>query len=62
MTKVYIVTYVEDYDSYDVSYHKTRKGALRYIMARQYENWELCRYVSEYDQLFFVVKEQEVWG
>lgn len=60
MTKVYIVTYVGDYDSYDVSYHKTRKGAFKYIMHRQYENWTLCRYVNSYDQLFFVVTEQEV--
>ena len=60
MTKVYIVTEVEDYDSHDVSYHKTRKGALKYIIERQYENCQLCRYVSEYDKLFFVVKEQGV--
>lgn len=57
MSKVYIVTEVDDYDSYDVSYHETRKGALRYIIARQYENWELCRYISGQDQLFFVIKE-----
>ena len=60
MNKVYIVTHVGDYNSYDVSYHKTRKGALKYIIERQYENCQLCRYVSEYDKLFFVVKEQEV--
>lgn len=60
MTRVYIVTEVDDYDSYDVSYHKTRKGALRYVMDRQYENWELDRYTREYYQSVFTVKEQEV--
>lgn len=60
MNKVYIVTHVEDYDSYDVSYHKTRKGALKYIIGRQYENWTLCRYVSSYEQLFFVVTDREI--
>lgn len=58
--KVYIVTFVEDYDSYEVSYHLTRKGALKEIMRRQYENWTLCRYVSWYDELFFCVTERDL--
>lgn len=58
--KVYIVTFVEDYDSYEVSYHITRKGALKEIMRRKYENWTLCRYVSGYDELFFCVTERDL--
>lgn len=60
MDKVYVVMYVEDYDSYEVSYHKTKKGAYREIMRRQYVNWKLCRYVSEYDVLYFTVYEKEL--
>ena len=60
MSKVYIVVFVEDYDSFEVSYHKTKKGAYREIMRRQYENWTLCRYVNEYDMLYFTVYEKDL--
>lgn len=60
MSKVYIVVYAEDYDSHEVSYHKTKKGAYRYIIQRQYENWSLCRYVYEYDRLYFTVYEKDL--
>ncbi len=58
--KLYVVSYVEDYDGYECSYHKTRKGALKYIMQRQYEHWDLCRYVGGYDELFFSIREKEL--
>lgn len=58
--KLYVVSYVEPYDVYECSYHKTRKGALKYIMKRNYEHWELCRYVSGYDELFFSIREKEL--
>lgn len=58
--KLYVVSYVEDYDTYECSYHRTRKGALKYIMQRQYEHWELCRYVSGYNELFFSIREKEL--
>ena len=46
MTKVYIVKSVDPggYDSYDVSYHLTRKGALKFIMSRKYTAWNDLRY------------------
>ena len=46
--KLYVVNTVscDGYDSWESSYHLTRKGALKMIMQRQYDNWELCRYVQ----------------
>lgn len=58
--KVYIVNWIEDYESFEVSYHLTRKGALREIMRRQYEHWALCRYVSGYDEHFYSVSERDL--
>lgn len=58
--KIYIVNWVEDYDSFEVSYHLTRKGALREIMRRQYENWQICRYVNGFDELFFHVSVRDL--
>lgn len=60
MSKVYIIVLVEDYDSYEVSYHKTKKGAYREIIRRQYENWSICRYVSEYEMLYYTIHEREL--
>lgn len=60
MDKLYVVSYVEDFDSYEVSYHLTKKGAYRWIMRQQYENWLRCRYVSGYDELFYSVRETEL--
>lgn len=62
MSKLYIVCYNCDYDTYEVSYHKSKKGAYKYIMKRQYDNWMLCRYVApgSYDELFFNVIEREL--
>lgn len=40
------------YDGYDVdevSYHLTRKGALRSIMKRKYKTWEHLRYIHDDD-------------
>lgn len=60
--KLYIVNYISDYDSYEVSYHKTKVGAYKYIMKRQYDNWKLLGYVQpgSYDELYFTVTEKEL--
>lgn len=63
MSKLFIVNSTYDgYDSYEISYHKTRKGALRYIMARKYYDWELCRYIvpNSYDDLRMWITEREL--
>lgn len=47
MAKLYIVNSCYDgYDSYEVSYHLSRRGALKYIMDRKYNEWEMCRYIQ----------------
>jgi hypothetical protein len=62
--KPYIVNTVscDGYDSWETSYHLTRKGALKMIMQRQYANWELCRYVQpdSYDELRMYITEKEM--
>lgn len=58
--KLYIVNSSYDgYDSYEVGYHLTRKGALRHIMARKYHELEMCRYVQpgSYDDGHFWITE-----
>ena len=44
--KLYVVNTVscDGYDSWESSYHLTRKGALKFIIDSQYRNWELCPY------------------
>jgi hypothetical protein len=45
---LYVVNESYDgYDAYEISYHLTRKGALRFIMRQNYKTWELCRYINE---------------
>ena len=63
--KLYVVTSL-DYDGFgiwDVSYHLTRKGALKYIMVSQYRNWEQCRYVQpgSYDELRMYITEKDLF-
>lgn len=62
--KLYIVTAVDHggYDSWDVSYHLTKKGALKYIMQRKYQQWELCRYITpgSYEDDYFYISEREL--
>ena len=64
MSKVFIVSYVDSggYDSWEVSYHRTRKGALKYIMKRHYDNWVACRYIAEdsYNSLYFYVSDHDL--
>lgn len=58
--KLYIVNSSYDgYDAYEVAYHLTRKGALKYIMTRKYNEWELCRYIQpgSYDDGHFWITE-----
>ena len=63
--KLYIVNTVscDGYDSWESSYHLTRKGALKYIMDSQYNNWEECRYVQpgSYDELRMYITEKELF-
>ena len=65
-TKLYVVNTVscDGYDSWESSYHLTRKGALKFIMKSQYRNWELCRYVqpnNSYDELRMYITEKELF-
>ena len=63
--KLYIVNTVscDGYDSWESSYHLTRKGALKYIMDRQYRNWEQYRYVqpNSYDELRMYITEKDLF-
>lgn len=63
--KLYIVNLIgcDGYDVYEVSYHRTRKGALRYIMARKYQMWELLRHIQPggYDDECMYVTERELF-
>jgi len=63
--KLYVVTSIDHsgYDTWDMSYHLTRKGALKYIMDCQYKNWELFRYVrpNSYDELRMYIEERELF-
>ena len=65
LAKLYVVNTVscDGYDSWESSYHLTRKGALKYIMASQYRNWEQCRYVqpNSYDELRMYITEKELF-
>lgn len=62
--KIYIVVSVDHggYDSWDVSYHKTRKGALLFIMRSNYQNWLDYRYVRPggYEELTMYIIEREL--
>lgn len=62
--KLYVVTEVDygGYDSYDISYHLTRKGALKFVIDRNYNNWQLCRYIrpGTYDDLNLYITEKEL--
>ena len=63
-TKLYVVNTVscDGYDSWESSYHLTRKGALKMIMQTQYRNWEMCRYVQpdSYEELRMYITEKEL--
>lgn len=49
-TKLFVVLSCWDgYDSNEVSYHLTRKGALRFIIASNYQTWQDMRYIHEGD-------------
>lgn len=62
--KIFIVVSVDPcgYDSWDVSYHKTRKGALKFIMNCNYNNWMKCRYVIQggYEEITMYITEREL--
>ena len=62
--KLYVVNTVsyDGYDSWESSYHLTRKGALKMIMKTQYTNWEMCRYVQpdSYEELRMYITEKEL--
>lgn len=64
--KLYIVTAVDygGYDSWDVSYHLTKKGALKYIIDYTYNTWLLCRYIKpgSYDEPNLYISERELSG
>lgn len=64
MTKIYIVVSVDPcgYDSWDVSYHKTRKGALRFIMKSKYQDWARFGYIApgSYDDNHMYINEREL--
>lgn len=49
----------DGYDSWDVSYHLTKKGAWRAIIEMNYQNWLNCRYVrpGSWDDLHLYIRE-----
>lgn len=63
--KIYIVVSVDPcgYDSWDVSYHKTRKGALRFIMKSKYDYWDRFRYITPggYEDNHMYINERELF-
>lgn len=60
MSCVYIVSYVETYDVYEVSYHKTKKGAYKWIMSTMYEEWNKYRWLHPDYTPYYVVDEKEL--
>lgn len=48
---VYVVMSTESYDSWDVSYHKTKKGAYKWIMNAMYQRWEYYRYIGGWAEM-----------
>lgn len=62
--KVYVVNAVDPcgYDSWEISYHLTRKGALKYIMNAKYSNWEKWRYITPggYEDEHFFLSEHDL--
>lgn len=64
MSKVYVVTSVDHggYDSWDVSYHLTKRGAMKFIINSHYANWSTYRYVKSggYEDLHLYFTEYEL--
>lgn len=62
--KIYIVYLVDPcgYDSWEFSHHLTKKGALKFIMDTQYDNWLKFRYIQPggYDDLSMYITEREL--
>lgn len=59
--KIYVVTSHDTYDSWDVSYHKTKKGAYKWIMATKYQEWLAYRYLSDYHNSYdYYVSEKHL--
>lgn len=62
--KIYIVTSVDygGYDSYDISYHLSRKGALKYIMNCKYADWLTYRYIvpGGYEDSCLYISERDL--
>lgn len=63
--KIYIVVSVDHggYDSWDVSYHRTRKGALKFIMNSKYADWNRFRYIQQggYEDNYMYITERELY-
>lgn len=64
MDKVYVVTSVDHsgYESWDISYHRTRKGALKFIMNSKYYDWLNLRYIEagSFDDSYMYISEREL--
>jgi len=62
--KIYIVYEVDPcgYDSWESSHHLTKKGALKFIMDSQYDDWLRCRYITPggYDDRSMYITEREL--
>lgn len=63
--KLYVVVIIDPcgYDSWDCSYHLTKKGAHKYIINRNYDNWIRYGYITpgSYDELSMYIREQELY-
>lgn len=62
LTKIYVVVFVDTDHHYEVSYHRTRKGAHKEIMMRKREAWEHYRYIApgSYEDYYFTIREKEL--
>lgn len=60
--KIYVVTSHDEWDSWDIGYFKTKKGAYKWIMQLKYEQWMLHRYINEYSYgvMDYYVDEKEL--
>lgn len=64
MNKLFIVQLVscDGYDSWEVSYHLTKKGAYKYIMQRKYSLWQNYGYIppDSYEDEYMYIREVEL--
>jgi hypothetical protein len=56
--KIYVVKESDEWDSWPISNHRTKKGAWKAIIETQYEDWMLARYIPDGHQRYLYIDEQ----